>query len=332
MVTAIVWTWTRARSERQCRPLDHEIFPLEKRPINLDVESQSNRRTLEQHASPTCSREIGSENIRQRNYLAARKAGLASFGLLRKFSKSNELLEISRNELNERCVLNTREKSVSPESARYSSRQVCPTLGSQPRPDSVLFEKLKGVYLEKQIFSLALGFRFIESSKSLRYEIISFIVLYEIETTRIRAVFPTDANPNTRSTSIKSSSFAHWHERAPLKHPKKPLTSDNENLTVEYILRAEIKPIKEIRKALIIRDETKIQRGGKGGKSTVEQRGCPRKCLLFGLCDIKDSMCTNDAIGMDQAETMVYLLGSIFLILVRASYIRGGADRIDELH
>lgn len=35
-------------------------------------------------------------------------------------------------------------------------------------------------------------------------------------------------------------------------------------------------------------------------------------------------MCTNDAIGMDQAETMVYLLGSIFLILVRASYIRGG--------
>ncbi|KAL2715721.1 hypothetical protein V1478_015419 [Vespula squamosa] len=58
---------------------------------------------------------------------------------------------------------------------------------------------------------------------------------------------------------------------------------------------------------------------------------CLRKCLLFGLYDIKDSMCTNDAIGMNQAETMVYLLGSIFLILVRASYIRGGADRIDEL-
>nr|KAF7419970.1 hypothetical protein H0235_010267 [Vespula pensylvanica] len=46
-----------------------------------DVESQSNRRTLEQHASPTCSREIGSENIRQRNYLAARKAGLANITL-----------------------------------------------------------------------------------------------------------------------------------------------------------------------------------------------------------------------------------------------------------
>ncbi|KAL2715722.1 hypothetical protein V1478_015420 [Vespula squamosa] len=76
---------------------------------------------------------------------------------------------------------------------------------------------MKNVLRRNQtIFSLVLGFEFIESSKSLRNEIVSFIVLYEIETTRIRAVFP----------------FAHWLDRAPLKHPKKPLTSDNENLTV----------------------------------------------------------------------------------------------------